>query len=120
MIMQCLQHCKEESFEPVSRSTLYRMLEVREASQQKSLSGLDNTAAEGVSAFDRLFGILEELIGVGADKDNIAELKTKLSNGKKYLKTEFKVNCSAEESECADHCRRYALSDPSEAMLAHT
>ena len=78
MIMQYLQHCKEESFEPVSRSTLYRILEVREASQQKSLSGLNNTAAEGVSAFDRLFGILEELNGVGADKDNIAELKTKL------------------------------------------
>ena len=115
MIMQYLQHCKEESFEPVSRSTLYRILEVREASQQKSLSGLNNKAAEGVSAFDRLFGILEELNGVGADKDNIAELKTKLSNGKKYLKTEFKVNCSVEESECADHCRRYALSDPSEA-----
>ena len=57
MIMQYLQYCKEESFEPVSRATLYRILEVRKASQQMSLSRLDNTAAEGVSSFDRLSGI---------------------------------------------------------------
>ena len=37
MIKQYLEYCKEESFEPVSRSTMYRILEVREASQQKSL-----------------------------------------------------------------------------------
>ena len=54
MIMQYLQHCKQESFEPASRSTLFRILEVREASQQKSLSGLDNIAAEGVSSFEQL------------------------------------------------------------------
>ena len=109
MIMQYLQHCQEESFEPVSRSTLYRILEVREASQQKSLSGLDNTAAEGVSSFQRLMGILDELSQVGADKGKVKELKTKLRDGNKYLKTEFKVNCSIKESECADHCRQFAL-----------
>ena len=37
MILQYLQHCEEESFEPTSRLTLCRILEVREASQQKSL-----------------------------------------------------------------------------------
>ena len=37
MIMQYLQHCEEESFEPASRLTLCRILEVREALQQKSL-----------------------------------------------------------------------------------
>ena len=114
MIMQYLQHCKEECFEPVSRCTLYRILEVREASQQKSLSGLDNTAAEGVSSFERLHGILEELNQVGADKGKVQELKKKLNHCKNYLKTEFKVNCAAQESECADHCRRFALSDPND------
>jgi len=68
MIMQYLQYCKEESFEPVSSATLYRLLEVREAPQQKSLSGLDNTAAEGVSSFERASGIIEELNQAGAKK----------------------------------------------------
>ena len=112
MIMQYFQHCKEESFEPASRSTLFRILEVRQASQQKSLSGLDNIAAEGVASFERLLGILEELNQAGADKRRVTELAKRLNDGKRYLKTEFKVNCSAEESECPDHCRRSALSDP--------
>ena len=37
MINQYLQFCAEENFEPLSRATLFRILEVREASQQKSL-----------------------------------------------------------------------------------
>ena len=98
MIMQYLQHCKEESFEPASRSTLCRILEVREASQQKSLSGLDNIAAEGVASFERLLSILEELNQAGANKRRVTELAKKLNDGKRYLKMEFKVNCSAEES----------------------
>ena len=75
MIKQYLEYCKEESFQPISRSTMYRILEVREASQHKSLSGLDNTAAEGVSAFARLTGIIDELIDVGADKETMETMK---------------------------------------------
>ena len=119
MIMQYLQHCEEESFEPASRSTLCRILEVREASQQKSLSGLDNIAAEGVASFERLLSILEELNQAGADKRRVTELAKKLNDGKRYLKTEFKVNCSAEESECADHCRKFALSVPVDPCFNH-
>ena len=37
--------CTEEEFSPLGRSTLYRILKVREASQRKSLQGLDNIAA---------------------------------------------------------------------------
>ena len=47
MIRQYLQFCKEKQFEALSQATLFRILKVREASQQKSLSGLDNTAVEG-------------------------------------------------------------------------
>ena len=91
---------------------MYKILEVREASQQKSLSGLDNTAVEGVSAFARLTGILDELNEVGADKEIIETMKKRLSNGKNYLKTTYKHQCGAEESECADHSRKFSLSDP--------
>ena len=119
MIMHYLQHCEEESFEPASRSTHCRILEVREASQQKSLSGLDNIAAEGVASFERLLSILEELNQAGADKRRVTELAKKFNDGKRYLRTEFKVNCSAEESECADHCRTFALSDPVDPCFNH-
>ena len=119
MIMQYLRHCKEESVEPASRSTLCRILEVREASQQKSLSGLDNIAAEGVASFERLLSILEQLNQAGVDKRRVTELAKKLNDGKRYLKTEFKVNCSAEGSEGADHCRKFALSDPVDQCFNH-
>ena len=52
MVDQYLKYCKDENFDnPLSRSTLFRILEVREASQRKSMQGLDNTAAEGTTAF---------------------------------------------------------------------
>ena len=51
MISQYMQFCQEEKCEPLSRSTLFRILEVRQASQRKSLQGLDNTAADGSAGF---------------------------------------------------------------------
>ena len=35
----------------LSRSPLFKILEVREASHRKSLQGLDNAAADGLAAF---------------------------------------------------------------------
>ena len=70
------------------------------------------TLKRRVASFERLLSILEELNEAGADKGRVTELVKRLNDGKRYLKTEFKVNCSAEESECADHCRKFALSDP--------
>ena len=92
---------------------------MREASQQKSLSGLDNIAAEGVASFERLLSILEELNQAGADKRRVTELAKRLNDGKRYLKTEFKVNCSAQDSECPDHCRKFALNDPVDPYFNH-
>ena len=51
MIEQYLEYCKEQCHEPLSMSTLFKILEVREASQRKSLQGLDNTAADGSAGF---------------------------------------------------------------------
>ena len=51
MVRQYLQFCEEEQFEALSHATLFRILKVREASQQKSLSGLDNAATEVSAGF---------------------------------------------------------------------
>lgn len=77
---------------------------MRKACQRKSLCGLDNTAGEGASAFERLSIIIDELWISGAGKYRMTSLKSTLNDGMKYLKTTFKSDCMDEESECADHC----------------
>ena len=110
IIAQYLSFCKEEEVEPLSRSTLYRILEVRKSSQRKSLQGLDNTAADGASAFDTLDSVLDQLEKSGASTEWIKTTKTALKDSKRYLKTQYKINCR-EDSSCADHCHVFALSD---------
>lgn len=112
MVSQYLQLCQEEDFEPLSRATMYCILEVCEASQRKALHGLDNVAADGATAFASLLKITDELQNAGADPDWCAGIKEKLNQAKRYLKTDYKVHCKEECSPCADHCRVFALSDP--------
>ena len=107
MIAQYQAFCKEQSFEPLSRSTLYRILEVREASE-----GLDNTAANGSGAFQTLKSITQQLVNVGVDKSWSDSMEKRLDRGKQYIKTNYKVHCREHNSPCADHCRFYGLSDP--------
>ena len=64
IIKQYLEYCDETSFQPISRSSMWGVLEVQEASQRKSLRGLDNTAAEGANAFDTLHKTVNELESV--------------------------------------------------------
>ena len=114
IINQYLDFCKEENFSPMSRATMWRVREVQEASQRKSLKGLDNTAADGVDGFEALHKILDELEEVGADKEWCAQTGKMLKEAKLYLKTSYRGHCQ-EESRCPDHCRTFALSVPNDA-----
>ena len=114
MVKQYLQFCEEEQFEPLSRATLFRVLEVREASQQKSLSGLDNIAADGSAGFERLDRLVDELNQIGLKNDVARELRRSLRDGKRYIKTEYQRHCQDNESQCPDHCRKLGLSDPND------
>lgn len=87
IIAQYLQFCQEESFEPLSQATLYRILEVREASQRKALKGLDDVAAEGTAAFE----MLEEIQKAGANAEWSVKIKGRLNQGKRYLKPDYKI-----------------------------
>lgn len=91
MVRQYLQFCKEEQFELLSRATLFRILDVREASQQRSLSGLDNIATDGSAGFQRLSRIVEELDQIGLEKSMSDELRKSLHNGKRYFKVRVTV-----------------------------
>ena len=103
MIEQYHQQCREEEYQPLGRSTLYRILKVREASQRKSLQGLDNTAASR---------IVDELEQCGTRHEWFEESRDKLKEAKRYLKSSYCARCrDVMENLCADHCREHALSD---------
>ena len=114
IINQYLDFCKEENFTPLSRATMWRILEVQETSQRKSLKGLDNTAADGAEGFEALYEIVDQLEEVGADKEWSSQTRKRLKDSKLYLKTTYRDHCQ-EESACPDHCRVFALSDAKDA-----
>ena len=111
MVAQYLEFCNEGEFEPLSRATLFRILEIREASQRKSLQGLDNTAADGSVAFKTMDEICQRLVQFGVEMKWSQSVTRRLQKAKQYLKTDYKVHCQESESPCADHCRVFALSD---------
>ena len=78
MINQYLQYCDEEMFSSLSTRTLYKILEVREASQRRSLQGLDNIATDGAAGFETLEKIVDELKSLGAESEWCAQSKTTL------------------------------------------
>ena len=75
MISQYIQFCQEEKFEPLSRTTLFKILEVRQASQRKSLQGLDNTAADGSAGFQKIEMIVDDLEKGRMNRQCCAEVK---------------------------------------------
>ena len=115
MINQYLKYCDEEMFSPLSTRTLYTILEVREASQRRSLQGLDNIATDGAAGFETLEKIVDELKSLGAESEWCVQSKTTFKACKRYSKTQYPVNCiHGQPSTCPDHCRNFALSDNSD------
>lgn len=51
LIQQYRKHGEEQEVEPLSWSTLFKVLEIRETSERKSLQGIDYMAAEGSNGF---------------------------------------------------------------------
>ena len=115
MIHQYQQYCDEEKFSPLSIRTLYKILGVREASQRRSFQGLDNIATDGAAGFETLEKMLDELKTLGVEPRWCIESMTTLKACKRYLKTEYPINCrDGQPSTCSDHCRNFALSDKSD------
>lgn len=50
-------------------------------------------------------------MSIGKSQMWVRDIKSRLKLSKAYLKTDYKAHVSM-ESECADHCRVFALSDP--------
>ncbi len=111
MIELYFKQCREEEFHPLGRSTLYRILKVREASQRKSLQDLHNIAASGVDGFDTMQKVVDILEERGANTKWCDNARKGLKSGKRHLKTEYRVHYRDVANPCPDHCRQHALSD---------
>ena len=51
--------------------------------------------------------------------DWCSDVTNRLTKAKCYLKTKYHVHCRDEDSCCADHCRKFALSDPVDEDFKH-
>ena len=92
IVQQYQSYCREANFDPMSRSTLCRVLNVCSASVRKSLHGLDYFSADGGKAFDDIQAIVEKLgdtYGKGLSWGK--EQTNKLKIAKRYLKGDYKV-----------------------------
>ena len=101
-----------------STQTLWNIINNCPVSQRKSLAGLENVAAEGSDAFYLIMNIMQFIASRESDmKSKIEESIKQPTYGKRYLKGEYKVNCADDiGSTMADHCRLFALPDPSEKL----
>ena len=88
---QYLAYRDESGFKRLSRSTLLRILAVSPASTRKSLQGLDYISSAGAQAFEELIDIVERLGDVGQGIGWTKNLQTRLRDGKRYLKSVYKV-----------------------------
>ena len=107
----CMYHesCKEMGYEPLSNSSLIRVLHAIKPSQRKCLAGLDDVTAAGMNAFAEL--------QKGANKFNSKSCFNSLERSKHYLKTRYPIHCSGTDTDIASHSAKFALFDPKDKQF---
>ena len=98
--------CKEVEYQPFSERTLWRILRVLKPSRRRSLAGLDDITAAGMTGFGKLEAFL-------VDKKKDRKYIDELERGKRHLKITYQSQCSI-DSEICSHNSAFALSTPKE------
>ena len=95
---------------------LYRFFRYYSFCHSRSLQGLDNIAADGATGFQTMERIVDDLKEKGSDREWCIRAQRRLQEGKRYLKTDYRVHCTEDSSPCKDHCRNiyFFLRDPVE------
>jgi hypothetical protein len=106
IIQQYGCYCQHQEYLPLSSSVLRTVLDCLNASQRKSLAGLDNVTAAALEAFD---SFLEMIKLYSTDKS----LAQKIHKSKVYLKLGYSIHCDM-DSHCKSHCIAFALFDKSD------
>eukprot|EP00058_Branchiostoma_floridae_P012379 XP_002597867.1 hypothetical protein BRAFLDRAFT_105474 [Branchiostoma floridae] len=117
IIQQYSQYCTSANFQPLPDRTLFKIIEVCAARQQKSLQGLDYISTEGAEAFDAICSVVDSLVQNGASADWAKTVTHKLKEGKRYFQTDYKTHVKLEDR-CGDHCIAFALSEKGKETLA--
>jgi hypothetical protein len=92
VVQQYQSYCQDTGFDPMSRSSLCRILNVCSASIRKSLQGLDYFTADGAKAFDDVQEVIEKLgHEYGQGHTWVKNMNRKLKIAKRYLKSDYKV-----------------------------
>lgn len=93
IVQMYISYCTDLNFAPLGKSSLFRILTARAASQKTNLHGLDNIAAEGVEAFQSLHEFVNNLKKKSSISSNTHnEWSTTLTASRIYLKTDFKLH----------------------------
>jgi hypothetical protein len=104
------QHCHQTSYsEPLSRSTVLRLLDICKMRSKKTMCGLDSFVVDGNAGFDTLQRLIKELVTNCTEEKNLLQLVVLSRN---YLKVEHRQHVAQDDSACATHCRIFALSQP--------
>ena len=101
--------CQQVSYEPLSDSSLWKILHAIKPSQKKSLAGLDDVTAAGMNGFNVLETFVKQM--------KMKETEESLERGKRYLKTRYQIHCSDPSTTISSHSAMFALSDPNDISL---
>ena len=117
IVEQYFSYCEElcQGFEPLSRSSLFTILDVCKASTRKSLQGIDHFAADAAEGFEGIKKMIENNTHLSSESTRLIE---NLKRARLYLKSDYKVHV-ARFSSVADHCCVYALSDQKKKDFAY-
>uniref|UniRef100_A0A914XLB9 Uncharacterized protein n=1 Tax=Plectus sambesii TaxID=2011161 RepID=A0A914XLB9_9BILA len=92
----------------ISRSTMWKILDVCSAHRKKAITGLDEFIANGRDGFDHIYQMLQSMLDQGHEDRDFVEMATKrLKESHQYLEGDYKLHV-AETSTVADHCIRLA------------
>lgn len=105
-------YCTESNFEPLSKSTLFKILNTCAATKRTNLHGLDNIAAEGIEGFESLKEITKQIYERSIlSTEEHEQIQKNITSAKLYFKTDYKLHLE-KDCLCADHCLQWLLSDP--------
>ena len=101
------RHCEQVSYSrPLSRATVFRLLEICKMRQKKTLCGLDSFVVDGMQGFDTLEKLTTQLVNNEEEKKHLIQL---LALSKEYIKVEYKMHVTQGDVTCITHCRTFAL-----------
>lgn len=97
----------------MSRTSLFKVLNLLKPSQRHSLAGLDNRMVAGTGGLEGWNRLCDKMFK--DDKDILADIKTV----QRYLKSSFVAKCN-QTSKVASHCTAFGLSDPKNDHFSET